>query len=359
MNAKTKKRTIGRAAKGLLVLLFLGLALLGCGEKDEAKRELTIVNYGEYFDPDALSMFTEETGIKINYEEALTPEEMYTKYKSGAIKYDLLCTTDYMLEKLINEGELQELDASKMQYRDNIGSKYLDFAKAFDPENKYTIPFFWGTLGILYDTTRVEAPVDSWDVLFNGQYSGEIIMQNSMRDTFMAALKYLGYSVNTNDEKELREAAELLINQKPDVQAYLVDEARDETVAGNAIMSLVYSGEAYLGHEYNEDLTYVVPKEGSNVWMDCFCVSKNCQDLDAAMQFLDFTCREDIAKMNFEYIYYSTPNEAVIASLSEEERNDETLVPPDSAMENCEVCVQLEDETVELMSELWKEIKAE
>ncbi|MBQ7564816.1 MAG: ABC transporter substrate-binding protein [Lachnospiraceae bacterium] len=340
-------------------MLGLGLLLSGCGKKSEGDRELTIVNYGEYYDPDALEMFTEETGIKINYEEALTPEEMYTKYKSGAIKYDLLCTTDYMLERLIKEGELVKLDHSAMKYRDNIGERYNEFARAFDPENEYTIPYFWGTLGILYDTTRVEAPVDSWDVLFNGQYSGEIIMQNSMRDTFMAALKYLGYSVNTNDEKELREAAELLIKQKPDVQAYLVDEARDETVAGNAIMSLVYSGEAYLGHEYNEDLTYVVPKEGSNVWMDCFCVSKNCQDPDAAMQFLDFTCREDIAKMNFEYIYYSTPNEAVIASLSEEERNDETLVPPESAMENCEVCVQLEDDTVELMSELWKEIKAE
>lgn len=334
----------------------------GCGGKTEAEnkdRELTIINYGEYFDPDALEMFTEETGIKLRYEEALTAEEMYTKYKSGAIKYDLLCSTDYMLQKLIGEGELVPLDFDKMQYKDNIGEKYYEFARAFDPNNQYTIPFFWGTLGILYDTTRVKAPVDSWDVLFNGEYAGEIIMQNSMRDTFMVALKYLGYSVNTNDEKELLEAKELLIDQKPDVEAYLVDEARDETVAGNAIMSVVYSGEAYLGHEYNEDLAYVVPKEGSNVWMDCFCVTKHCEDKDAAMQFLDFMCREDIARMNFEYIYYSTPNEAVLSSLSEEELNNPALVPPDDVVKNCEVSIQLNDATIDKMSDYWKEIKAE
>ncbi|MCR4655722.1 MAG: ABC transporter substrate-binding protein [Lachnospiraceae bacterium] len=351
----------------MIALAALTVLFCGCGgnmqdggkEDGNKDRELTVINYGEYFDPDALEMFTEETGIKIRYEEALTPEEMYTKYKSGAIKYDLLCSADYMLQKLIGEGELVPIDTGKMKYRDNIGAKYYEFARAFDPDNKYTIPFFWGTLGILYDTTRVSAPVDSWEVLFNGEYSGQIIMQNSMRDTFMVALKYLGYSVNTNNEEELLKAKELLIEQKPDVEAYLVDEARDETVAGNAIMSVVYSGEAYLGHEYNENLAYVVPKEGSNVWMDCFCITRNCEDVDAATQFLDFMCREDIAQMNFEYIYYSTPNEAVLSSLSEEELQNPALVPPDDVVENCEVSVQLNDETVELMSDYWKEIKAE
>ena len=128
-------------------------------------------------------------------------------------------------------------------------------------DSKYTVPYFWGTLGILYDTTKVDAPVDSWDVLFNGDYAGEIVMQNSMRDTYMVALKYLGYSINTNNENEIREAHDRRVKQKPDVQAYLVDEARDEVVAGNATMAVVYSGEAYLGNEYNEDLTYVIPKE--------------------------------------------------------------------------------------------------
>ena len=175
----------------------------------------------------------------------------------------------------------------------------------------------------------------------------------------MVALKYLGYSINTNNENEIREAYDLLVKQKPDVQAYLVDEARDEVVAGNATMAVVYSGEAYLGNEYNEDLAYVIPKEGSNVWLDSWCMTKNCDNVDAAQQFLDFLCREDIAKINFEYIYYSTPNDAVIESLSDEERADEALVPADDATENCEVCVQTEPEITEMMNELWKELKAD
>lgn len=352
-----KKRMISVLLAGLLACS--ALSVTGCGQKGGGKESLTVFNMGEYMDPDVLEQFTEETGIEIKYEEALTPEEMYAKYKSGAIEYDLLCTTDYMLQKMINEGELQEIDIDALENGGNIGDRYWDFATAFDPENKYTVPYFWGTLGILYDTSRVKEAVDSWGVLFDGEYAGEIIMQNSMRDTYMAALKYLGYSLNTNDENEIREAQELLVDQKPDVQAYLVDEARDEVVAGNAVMAIIYSGEAYLGQQYNENLEYVVPKEGSNVWLDAWGVTKYCENMEAAQQFLDFLCREDIARKNFEYIYYSTPNEAVIESLTEEERADETLVPPEDATENCEVCRQVEPEINDLMNELWKELKAD
>lgn len=344
-----------------VIVLALGVGILtaGCKGSQEKKGTLTVFNYGEYMDPAVLDMFYDETGIEVKYEEALTPEEMYTKYKAGAIDYDLLCSTDYMIEKLIKEGELQEIDTASMENAGNIGDKYWKFSEAFDPGNKYTVPYFWGTVGILYDTTKVKEPVDSWDVLFDGEYAGEIIMQNSMRDTLSVALKALGYSLNTNDENEIRQAYELLNKQKADVQAYLVDEARDEVVAGNAAMALVYSGEAYLGREYNENLAYVVPKEGSQVWLDSWGVTKNCKNPEMAMQFLDFLCREDIAKMNFEYIYYSTPNEAVIASLSEEERADETLVPKEDTTENCEVCIQQNPEIIDLENELWKELKAE
>ncbi len=351
-----KKRVVSAT---LVLVLGAGILMTGCGSSQEKKGTLTVFNYGEYMDPAVLDMFYEETGIEIKYEESLTPEEMYTKYKAGAIDYDLLCSTDYMIEKLIQEGELQEIDLSAMENKDNIGDKYWGFSEAFDPGNKYTVPYFWGTVGILYDTTKVKEPVDSWEDMFSGEYAGEIIMQNSMRDTLSVALKALGYSLNTNDENEIRQAYELLTKQKSDVQSYLVDEARDEVVAGNATMALVYSGEAYLGREYNENLEYVVPKEGSQVWMDSWGVTKNCKNPDMAMQFLDFLCREDIAKMNFEYIYYSTPNEAVIESLSEEERSDETLVPNDEVTENCEVCVQQKPEIVDLENELWKKLKAE
>ena len=352
----------------LTAALAASAVLSGCGGKTEAGGEdhadlagsvLTICNYGEYMDPDVIDMFEDETGIEIKYEEAITPEEMYTKFKAGAIDYDLLCTSDYMMKRLIQEGEVAEVDFSSFEYKDNIGETYWKLSQAFDPDNKYALPYFWGTLGILYDTTRVNGPVDSWDVLFNGEYAGEIIMQNSVRDAFMITLKHLGYSLNTENEAEIQAAYEALLAQKPDVQAYLVDEARDEVVAGNAIMAVVYSGEAYLGREFNPDLAYVVPKEGSNVWIDSFCITEKSKNKEAARLFLDFLCREDVAQKNFEYIYYSTPNEAVIESLSDEEKADEALVPPANAIENCEVATITDGPANDLMNELWKKLKAE
>lgn len=340
-------------------LLLAGIFLLGgCGKK-EPEEYLTVFNYGEYMDPEVLEQFTEETGIGIKYEEALTPEELYAKYSSGAISYDLVCSADYMIQRMIQEGEAQKVDFSSMEYAGNIGDRFWEFSQAFDPQNEYALPYFYGTIGILYDTTKVDAPIDSWGVLFDGSYKNDIIMQNSQRDTFMITLKYLGYSLNTSDEGELREALDLLIRQKPDVQAYLVDEARDEVVAGNAAMAVVYSGEAYLGHEYNENLAYVVPKEGSNVWIDSWIVTRKCENLEAASKFLDFLCREDIATKNFEYIYYSTPNEAVIANMDEELRNDPAITPTEEDMENCEVCTQTDEDVVNLYNELWKELKAD
>ncbi len=341
----------------LLLVAAMVFSLFGCGEEN-SENTLTVFNYGEYLDPDMIKLFTKETGIKIKYEEAATPEEMYTKFKSGAIGYDLLCTSDYMLKRLINENELREIDYSVFNYKDNIGKKYWDFSKAFDPENKYTLPYFWGTVGILYDTTKVEGKVDSWDVLFNGDYAGKIVMQNSVRDAFMITEKYLGYSLNTTDRDEIQKAYETLLKQKPDVQAYLVDEARDEVVAGNAVMAVVYSGEAYLGHKYNPDLEYVVPKEGSNVWLDSWCITKNCTNLEAANKFLDFLCREDVALKNFEYIFYSTPNETVKENLPPEDQNDKSMFPDDLATVNCEVNTMTDPETNDLLNKLWKELKA-
>ena len=356
-----KRKLIRFAAAAVAVCLCGSLVACGGGSAQKTKstgETLTVINYSEYMDPDVIQMFEDETGIEVKYEEALTPEEMYTKYKSGAIQYDLVCSSDYMIKRLIEEGEAQEINIDGMEYKDNIGDKYWEFSKAFDPENKYSVPYFWGTLGILYDKTKVKAPVDSWSVLFDGSYAGDIIMQNSMRDTYMVALKYLGYSVNTTDQNQINEAQQLLLKQKSDVQAYLVDEARDEVVAGNATMAVVYSGEAYLAKEYNENLEYVIPKEGSNVWLDSWCVSKNCKNTEAAEKFLNFLCREDVAQKNFEYIYFSTPNEAVIDAMSDEDRNNEAMVPSEDATKNCEVCTMIDPDTTSYMNNLWKELKA-
>lgn len=342
----------------LIILCVLSMCIAGCGAKQDNK-SVTVFNYGMYIDPAILTQFTEETGIEVKYEEATTPEEMYTKYTSGAIAYDVLCTSDYMLKRLIDEGQALEIDYSKLPNYKNIDPKFASLSEGFDPEMKYTVPYFWGTVGILYNTKLATSPVDGWEDLFSGEYKGQLIMQDSMRDSFMVALKYLGYSLNTTDEAQIREAADLLKKQKPDVQSYLVDEVRDEVVAENAVMGVIYSGEAHLGHEYNPDLEYIIPKEGSNLWIDSWIITKNCQNQEGAEKFLDYLCRTDIAKQNFDYVYYSSPNREVVDSMDEELRSSIAIVPTQEEIDRCEVYLALDEKTTELYNELWKEIKSE
>lgn len=363
----------------LSVLAVVGLSVsifAGCGsneasgvQKESAtasanveyastKDTITVINYGEYIDKSVIKQFEQETGIKVKYEECVNPEEMYSKYIAGAIDYDLICSSEYIIERLIQEGHALPIDKSKMEYVDNIGDKYWEICQVFDPENQYAIPYFYGTVGLLYNEKLVDGTIDSWDVLFNGDYAGEIIMSNNVRDALMVAEKYLGYSLNTTNRGEIDAAFELLIDQKKDVEAYFVDEVREEMVAENAAIAVCYSGETYLANEYNESLQYVVPKEGSNLWADCWMIPKSATNLDGAHLFLDFLCREDIAMRNFEYVYYPSPNDAVLSQLDEETLSDPFVFPSDEAFENCEVYRQLDEDTVEYYSNWWKELKS-
>lgn len=368
------KKSTGRKIMALCLSAVLAAGAVmaaGCGssKKDQTEtsgnseqgsdNSITVINYGEYLDPDLLQEFEQETGIKVKYEEATTPEEMYSKYKSGAINYDLVCTSEYMVERLMQEDDLRTIDWSGMEYVNNIGEDYWEMCTSFDPTRSYAMPYFWGTVGLLYNTEMVDDEIDSWDVLFNGEYSGEIIMQNSVRDAFMVAEKYLGYSLNTTDTGEINKAFQLLIDQKKDVEAYFVDEVREEMVAENAAIAVCYSGEAYLANEYNENLTFVVPKEGSNLWVDCWVMPKSGKNPEGAQKFLDFLNREDVAMTNFEYVYYPTPNETVMESLDEETKNDPLVFPTKEAYEKCEVYRQLDDKTTALYNKLWKELKSE
>ena len=325
-------------------------------QQDYEGAVLNVINYEEYLDPELITKFSKETGIVINYDTAETPEDIYDKCNSGSREYDLICTSDYMIRQLIDEGKARELDYRSMPNYKNIDPKFSKLSEGFDPGNKYSLPYFWGTVGILYDTSKVKSPVDSWGILFNGDYKGQIIMQDSMRDSFMVALKYLGYSLNTTDTGEITEAADLLKKQKDDVKDYLVDEARDEVARGDAAMAVVYSGEAYLGNLYNHNLAYVVPKEGSNLWIDSWMVTKSCEHPEAAWKFLDFLCREDVAFDNFEYIYYSTPNRAVVKSMDKEHRDNPAIVLPDEALSGCEIYDSLDEKTTELYERLWDEV---
>lgn len=338
-------------------LVFSGL-LAGCGSKN-SENTLTVLNYGKYLDPDAIEMFEEETGITVELEEYITPENMYTKYRAGAIDYDLICTSDYMIEKLIQEGEVLELDYSNIPLSENLDSTYFDFSKSFDLENKYSIPYFFGTVGILYHKDMVdESKVNSWKILWDKEYSGQIIMADSVRDSFMVALKILGYSLNTTDDEQLKEAQDLLLEQKPLVYSYLVDEAQDEMISENAAMAVVYSGEAGYALEFNDKLAFSVPEEGSNMWIDSWFIPKSAKQKENAEKFLNFLCREDVSMMNFDYVYYATPNQKTKNSLDADLQENTTIFPPTETLNNCEVLKPLDDKATMKLNLLWKEIKA-
>ena len=217
-----------------------------------------------------------------------------------------------------------------------------------------------GTLGILYNTTMVsDEEVSTWNVLWDEAYKDSIIMQNSVRDSFTPALRLSGYDINTTDENQLNDALDLLIRQKPLVYAYYVDETGDEMAMGNAAMALVYSGEAAYAMELNDDLSYSVPEEGSNLWIDSWFMPKSCHNTEYAEKFLDFLCREDIGMLNFDYVYYATPNLAVKENLDEETLSDTTIFPTDETLANCEVYKQYDIDTTKLSNYLWKKLKSE
>lgn len=340
------------------LILSVCMMLAGCGSSPDSK--VFVYNWGEYIDPDVLTQFTEETGIKVIYDEFETNEVMYPKIKCGAFRYDCVCPSDYMIRKMIENDLLQPVDFDSIPNYKNIGRQYIEESRQFDPDNQYSIPYCWGTVGILYNKTLVDDPVDSWGILWNEKYRDQILMQDSVRDSMMVALKYLGYSCNTTDPSQLEEAKELLIKQKPLVQAYVVDQVRDKMIGGEAALGVIYSGEAIYTQRENPDLEYVVPKEGTNIWIDSWVIPKNAPNRENAEKFLNFLCRDDIALKNFEYITYSTPNTAAQAEIEDEDiRNSKIAFPDLTNMKNLETYSYLGKDMDKLYDDLWSQVKSE
>lgn len=321
--------------------------------------QVIVYNWGEYLDPDAIEMFEEETGIDVVYEEYETNEIMYPKIQSGAIAYDVVCPSDYMIERMIENDLLAEINFDNVPNIKNIGDVYMEQSRQFDPDNKYSVPYLWGTVGILYNKTMVDEPIDSWSVLWDEKYKDSILMQDSVRDAFGVALKYLGYSLNSTDLDELTAAQKLLIEQKPLVQAYVVDQVRDKMIGNEAAIGVIYSGEAIYTQLENPDLEYVIPKEGSNIWIDSLVIPKNAKHKENAEAFINFVCRPEIAKMNFDFITYSIPNEGGRALIEEPElRNSKIAFPDAKELERCETFKFLGDENDAVYNKLWREVKS-
>lgn len=343
----------------MILLITISGVFYASRDKLSSDNQVIVYNWGEYMDPQILELFEKETGIQVVYEEFETNEIMYPKIQSGAIAYDVVCPSDYMIQRMIQNDLLAEIDYTNIPNIKNIGQTYLDQSRQFDPENKYSVPYCWGTVGILYNKTMVTEPVTSWSILWDPKYKNNILMQDSVRDAFGVALKYLGYSLNSTDLDELEAAKALLLKQKPLIQAYVIDQVRDKMIGNEAAIGVIYSGEAIYTQSENPDLEYVIPQEGSNVWIDSWVIPKNAKHKKNAEAFINFLCRADIAKMNFDYITYSTPNEAARELIKDEAiRNSPVAFPSAQQLENCETFNFLGEKNDRIYNQMWREVKS-
>ncbi len=344
----------------LLTTLALGCILTtsffaGCGNSNAAADNGTVYFYncGDYIDEELLDKFTKETGIKVDYSTYDTNEIMYQKLKSSPGTYDLVIPSDYMIEKMVNEDMVEPLDFNNIPNYKYIDEKYKNLS--YDPQNQYSVPYMWGTIGIVYDPNVVTEPVNSWDILWNTKYSGkQIIMFDSMRDTLSIGLKKLGYSMNSTNPDEISAAASELVKQKQTMDPlYYVDEVKDKMIQGEAVMATVWSGDANYIIAQNPELKYAIPDEGSNKWFDAMVIPKSAKNKENAEKLINFLTDPENAKQNVDYIEYSTPNKETYQMLDEDVK---ATYPSDDILNNCEIFVDLGD-NLKLYDDAWMNIK--
>ncbi len=338
----------------LTCILSTGI-FTGCnnGEKTADNGTVYFYNCGDYIDEDLLDKFTSETGIKVDYSTYDTNEIMYQKLKSSPGSYDLVIPSDYMIEKMINEDMVEPLNFDNIPNYEYIDEKFKNLS--YDAENKYSVPYMWGTIGIIYDPNVVTEPVDSWDILWNTKYTGkQLIMFDSMRDTLSIGLKKLGYSMNSTNPDEIAAATKVLTEQKSTMDPlYYVDEVKDKMIQGEAAMATVWSGDANYIISQNPELKYVIPKEGSNKWFDAMVIPKGSKNKENAEKLINFLTDPNNAKQNVDYIEYSTPNKETYKLLDD---NVKATYPSDDILNNCEIFVDLGD-SIKLYDDAWINIK--
>lgn len=327
---------------------------------------INVYNWGEYISTgaeegtlDVNAEFTKLTGIKVNYTNYATNEELYAKLKGGGASYDVIIPSDYMISKMIKEDMIQPLDFDNIPNFKYIMDNFRNMA--YDPENAYSVPYTWGTVGIIYDSTVVDIPEEDidWDLLWNEDYADQILMFDNPRDAFAIAEIAEGYSLNTEDEEELEAAARKLTEQKSIVQGYVMDEIFDKMGAGDALIAPYYAGDALTIMEENEDLNFVIPKSGTNLFIDAMCIPSGSKQKEAAEMYINFMCEPDIAYANIDYICYSTPHEAAYEMLDDDVKNNSISYPDDEFIsEHTSVFVNLSDEANLKMQNLWTEMKS-
>ena len=360
--------------KKFLAILFVTAILLSTltpvcfaeNEKDYSHlrgTSINVYNWGEYISDgsegslDVNKEFTKRYGIKVNYTTFESNENMYNKLQSGGANYDVVIPSDYMIAKLIEEDMLVELDYSNIPNYQYILPKYKNLF--FDPENKYSVPYTVGMVGLIYNTTMVDEEVDSWSVLWDEKYKGEILMFNNPRDAFGIAQFLLGQSINTHNVEDWDKAIELLKEQRPLVSSYVMDEVYNKMEGGEAALAPYYAGDYLTMADVNPDLAFVYPKEGVNYFVDAMCIPKTAENKEAAELYINFMLEEEIAVANANWICYASPHALVLESDDYDLKGEPVLYPDESEMPKTESFENLSYDIQNYMSQLWSELKVE
>ena len=329
--------------------ILISSSLIGCvGNKSNSNKVINVFNCGDYIDEELITKFEEETGYKVEYSTYDTNEIMYSKIKSGSNKYDLVFPSDYMIEKMINEGMAEKINFDNIPNYKYIDEKFKNLS--YDPNNEYSVPYMWGTIGIIYNPEIVKEEVKSWDILWDKKYDKEIIMFNSVRDTMAIALSKLGYSMNSTNPEEIKQAADILIEQKPIVKAWFVDQVKDAMINDEAALATVWSGDANYIISENPKLEYVVPEEGSNKWFDAMVIPKDAPNKEGAEAFINFLTDPENSLQNVDYIQYYTPNWKTYEMLDDEVKES---YPTDETLDKCEVFKDLDRDSLKIYDDEW------
>ena len=378
---KPRRRKVGITVTALLLAALVPTVLiLGSGGKRDgeliyegnyfidndtglskyAGTELNVFNWGEYISDgsdgslDVNKEFEKLTGIKVNYQEFDSNEAMYGKLSSEAVSYDIIIPSDYMIDRLVSEGKLAELDFSMIDNYEYIADEYKNLP--FDPENKYSVPYNVGMVGLIYNTTMVEGTPDSWEIMWDEKYAGDILTFNNPRDAFAIVQFLLGMDVNSTDEADWRAAADKLIEQNSVLQGRVMDAVFNKMEGGNAAMAPYYAGDFLSMQENNPDLAFVYPKEGTNIFVDSVCVPKNCRNYEAAMLYINFLLEPEVALANAEYICYASPNTSVINNPEYTYAGNEILYPSEENMPEVQYFEDIDPNTRKLYNDLWEEV---
>lgn len=338
----------------ILLLTFLVVRLNH--SSNASSKVLNIYNWGDYIDPELIKQFEKEYGYKVNYETFDSNEAMEAKIKQGGTAYDIAIPSEYMIQKMKKEKLLLPLDHSKIQGLENIDPRFLDLD--FDRDNTYSIPYFWGTLGIVYNDKFVSGDkIQHWNDLWRPELKNNIMLIDGAREVMGLSLTTLGYSINSKDMTQLNQAIKKLSSLTPNVKAIVADEIKMYMANEESAVAVTFSGEAADMMSENEHLHYVIPPEGSNLWFDNIVIPKTSKNQEGAYDFINFMLKPEVAKQNAEYIGYSTPNKKALAMLPKSISGDKQFYPDDETISHLEVYKDLGPEYLGIYNDLYLEFK--